>query len=1268
MKNLSIVLYLIIGLKLLGQNAIVGTGFSDGWGGSTCPTGNTNFNFLGASFGGSFGGTKTPTGSGNRYFRMGIAWDMTTAQRTINIGSDVAVIPNVKYNLNSSCTTSGAMFINVPSTAYRYTFKTRNAGTNPTGEFICFATIGNPTTVSSVISSPNTSNVSSTQAVLVKALVADTLPAGQGVYLRYTTNNWTSSTTLPMSYSTGIAQATIPAQAIGTTVNYYVFTSGNDLTISSSDVDFFTINANTNSGTNYSYQVSASPIVTVTPALPFHNDSVKIVFNAAGSALATATKIYLHAGVGTVANSPQSFSVSKGNWGQDDGIGQMTQVPGEPNKWEITLRSSLRDYFQITNEKDVFGLNFLFRNETGATKEDNNGNNYHYAVNPGNYFTLISPANLAQVIEVGSNIIISAYSANPVTSWILQDSTTAIPTTVYTQNGGNSFSYTITYPDATTRRYRLYANYADVSKYKTFNLTGYNAVNVAPRPSWVKPGINYHNDDSTKATLVLHAPTYTRYKKGTGTITGNATTPPKNIVHVIGDFNNWTPSESNKMKRDRDGWNGTTDSDNDDDRGDYWWITLENLQPKREYVFQYLIDGVLQIADPYSNKISDVEDQSIPSTVYPGLINYPPQANDRASVLQTDQDTFTWEAPSFIAPSNNNLHIYEMHFRDFTDESTYTAAIEKLDYIKGLGINAVHVLPVSEFEGNSSWGYNPNFYFAADKAYGPANLLKKFIDECHKKQILVFNDLVLNHTFYSNAMAKMYWNSTLNRPDNLNPWLNPTHKMVRNTAGHWGADWNHESEHTQLMVDSIIGYWLSEYKFDGFRFDFTKGFGQTNPEDFPPGDDWASAYNQDRVDLLKRMVNKMWQKYPNSVAIFEHLATSSEDKVLADHGILMWSGVGHHNAVKNFILGYAADNPDIYQSGYYNALGRNFTFANWMSYPESHDEERLAYELFQNFNGIKNTTNVIDRLKLAYGFNLLLPGPRMLWQFGELGYDVSINFNGRTGEKPVRWEYYTDAKRKELYNLISRILKLRSKVNLFGTTPDYGNINFGANAIDQPRVMRLSSPDNKHAIVVGNLDPNNPRNVAPNFDVTGTWYRYNGVLDESEYVVTNANQNSTYTLQPSEFILFTNVKIDRCNDVRSIADSGPYTLRNAVDCASEGDTVNIEYPVFGQIISLNSPISLNKNLYLKGFQNSSIEINGTTLSSPLFTIMSGKTVHLNGMKIICASGNIDGRCIVNSGHLHLQNIEVNDGNFPTGSSILNSANGTLIINKGVSIK
>ncbi|MBK8825690.1 MAG: hypothetical protein IPO26_03045 [Saprospiraceae bacterium] len=1256
-------LYLIFVVQGFGQNGFR-SGPEQGWGLGW----NTTDYWSGTGFGSTFGKTYQNTaGSGNRYFRLYTDWSNQTREHGPTGSNDI----NIPFNTISTLETwsgSKAYYVNVGNTAFNYVFRSRNGdGITNTPSVIIIEVQGEIRNVSLVAQSPSPTGVTNSSAVTVNASVSGSLSAGQGIYLRYTTDNWTNSTILPMTGSGTSYMVNIPAQSSGTTVKYYIFTSGAGMTIAHNDADFVTINGNTNNGANYQYTVlGGSSAVTINPGFPNDTENVVVTFDATGTALADADKVYMHAGISATLSNPSLFQYTTGNWGQDDGIGEMTETSA--NNWTISL-TSLRSYFNVPEADDIFGLNLLFRNANGTLKEDLSGANYFFSVDPGNYFVLTAPENEFSFLPVGQNMSLAATANSGPTTWTLKEIdpiTNVDINTITTQSGGISFTYNLNVSTLNLKKYKLIADFNGELKSKTFKIQGYNPVTEAARPSWTQPGINYHSNDPTKATLVLQAPVFTNYKKGTGIVSGTGTTTPKTVVYVLGDFNNWTPSEAYKMNRDRDGWDGMTDGDNDGDHGDYWWIELTNLTPGQEYVFQYLVDGSIQVADPYANKISDPDDGQIPNAVYPNLITYRPQAEDRASVLQTNQPAFLWTAPEFDHVTDQKLQIYEMHFRDFTDEGTYLAAIQKLDYIKGLGINAIHVMPISEFEGNSSWGYNPNFYFAADKAYGTATDLKLFIDECHKRKMLVFNDLVLNHAFYSNVMARMYWNTADNKPASENPWFNPDHKMVADPGGWWGADWNHESEHTQKMVDRILDFWLQEFNFDGFRFDFTKGFGQTAPDSSDP---WASSYDQDRIDLLLRMVNGMKSRNPGSVVIFEHLAWASEDKVLADQGILMWSGVGHHNALKAFVLGYNGDNTNIYESGIYNTTGRNFNDANWMSYGESHDEERLGYELMQFYNGVRNSSNMIDRLKIAYGFNLLMPGPRMLWEFGELGYDVCINYNGRTGEKPVHWDYYDDAKRRELHTLISKIFKIRNEQNIFATTPDYGNIGLGAGNIATPRVMRLSSGTGSsaaHVIAVANLDVNSSHTLSPGYDVTGTWYKYNGTpaTDGTSFMVNNVSDS--YTLSPSEMLIFTNFPIDSCTDVRSNADSGNYTLRNAIACAPENGVVNIEYPVYGQTINLATPIHIDKNITILGFPSMQINISGASLNQSVFTIATGKTVTFNGISITCSQGNSDGRCLINDGHLTLDAVKFMDiYGSTTGSSVINQSAGTIQIKSNV---
>ena len=1248
---------------------------ADGWG-----TGWSSTDYwVGTGFGNTYGKTyQNTSGSGNRYFRLYTDWSGN--QRTHGpiesdcmTASDEIITTGAQKNLDTwgGCK---AYYINVSNTTDRYVFRTRfGDGISNTPHLVVFKVEGAIQNVSLVSQSPTSTAVTSSAPVIITSNLSGTFSTGQGVYLRFTTNNWSSSTIIPMTGSNSTYTASIPAQISGTVVKYYVFTSGSGLTIGHGDADFYTINGNNNNGANYQYTVlTSSSAVSVTPSNPTENVPVTITFDATGTPLAGATKVYLHSGVSSTESSPTTFNHTIGNWGQDNNIGLMTNIGG--NNWSINITAGLRSYYNVPSEKDIFGLNFLFRSADGTLKEDNNGSNFYNAVNPGNYFKITSPSNNPQFSPVGSTLSIDVTSPLSPAIWTLDEIDPLNGNLIQNLVTGNTndqiFTYGLPIINTNQRKFRISADYGSgIIKVKTFVLQGYNNVNIASKPVGTKPGINYHLSDATKATLVLHAPKYTRYLKGTGILGGTNTSAAKNVVYVVGDFNNWTPSEAYKLNRD-------TVINGVNDRGDYWWITLDGLTPGQEYVFQYLIDGNIKVADPYSFKISDPDDHQISSAIYPGLISYRPQAVDRASVLQTNKQQYNWTAPPFTKPTTDRLNIYELHFRDFTEEGTYLAAISKLDYIKGLGINAIHVMPVSEFEGNSSWGYNPNFYFAADKAYGTENDLKLFIDECHKRQIQVFNDVVLNHAFYSNVMAKMYWNTAENKPANDNPWFNSNHKMVRNPGGHWGADWNHESEHVQTMVDSILGYWLKEFKFDGFRFDFTKGFGQTDPNDFPSGDDWASSYNLDRIDLLKRMVNRMWNVYPGSVAIFEHLANSDEDRVLANHGILMWSGVGHHNDLKRFILGYPNDDTNIYESGIYSTASRFFSKKNWMSYGESHDEERLGYELMQYFNGTKSTANMIDRLKIAYGFNLFLPGTRMLWQFGELGYEVSINYNGRTGEKPVRWNYYDEPKRRELYRFISYIFQIRNKYNIYSTFTDGnvglvdGNIDLGANNLDKPRIMRLSSDQGKHAIIIANLHTTSSYAVPVYYDVTGTWYKYNGSSAIDGKTLQVSNISSSDTLEPSETILLTNFPLDICTNVTNSSNDGDFSLRYALECAMDGETITLDNVIPSSTINITEPLILNKNITIRGLQGADINIDGSMINNQsLFQIMAGKSITIENVDVNCSQGNINGRCLLNNGgNIILKDVEFIDSTSNTsGNSVYNSA-GTIDVQNNLTIK
>src|SRR5690606_16777280 len=186
----------------------------------------------------------------------------------------------------------------------------------------------------------------------------------------------------------------------------------------------------------------------------------------------------------------------------------------------------------------------------------------------------------------------------------------------------------------------------------------------------------------------------------------------------------------------------------------------------------------------------------ISSASYPELKSYPQSAlhNDwyfnRVAVFQTGQSPYTWQITDFQRPDKEELIIYELLIRDFFDSNnrTYQSLIDTVSYLKRLGINAVELMPIMEFNGNESWGYNPTFLFAPDKYYGSKEKLKKFIDKCHAEGIAVILDIAMNHHDMPNPYVMMDFNFDTGKPTSNNKWFNVDARHPFNVF----FDMNHE--------------------------------------------------------------------------------------------------------------------------------------------------------------------------------------------------------------------------------------------------------------------------------------------------------------------------------------------------------------------------------------------------------------------------------------------------------------------------------------------
>jgi len=568
----------------------------------------------------------------------------------------------------------------------------------------------------------------------------------------------------------------------------------------------------------------------------------------------------------------------------------------------------------------------------------------------------------------------------------------------------------------------------------------------------------------------------------------------------MGDFNNWLPDGNYQMKRGTD--NAT------------WWIELTGLTPGQQYRFQYLVDGSMRIADPLSTLVLDAgNDQYIPASTYPNLLPYPTgKTSGAVSVLQTAQTPFNWQALDYERPKKTDLVIYELLMRDFIDAHDYQNLTDTLDYLERLGITAIELMPVNEFDGNNSWGYNPAFHKALDKYYGTAEAFKTLVDECHKRNIAVILDVVFNQASGSSPLAQLYWDAANSRPAVNNPWLNPvaTHPFsVFN-------DFNHESNATRNYVKNCLKYWLTEFKVDGFRFDLSKGFTQKNTGTNVGA--WG-LYDGGRIATLKGYADYMWSVDPTSYVILEHFADNLEEKELSNYGMMLWGNM--HGSYKETALGFnlTASQTDL---SWVSWQQRAWTKPHLIGYFESHDEERIAFDCanYGNSNGnynIKWLPYYTLRIELINNLFYPVPGPKMLWEFGELAYDFSINYcedgtinnNCRLSPKPIRWDYRNEPYRRRLRDVTAALLHLRKNYDVFETTDYQIDLDPGTG-----RTIRLNSVDmNVH--VVANVGLTSTT-VTPDFQHTGTWYEYytGQTLD-----VTSVN--APLTMAPGEYRLYT---------------------------------------------------------------------------------------------------------------------------------------------------
>ncbi|WP_396187080.1 alpha-amylase family glycosyl hydrolase [Flavobacterium sp.] len=851
---------------------------------------------------------------------------------------------------------------------------------------------------------------------------------------------------------------------------------------------------------------------TTTPSPALAEGSVTINFNKTGTPLAATTVIYAHIGVNV---NGTRWSNVKGNWGTTSAP-LLTLVSGTTYKLDLT--PDLYTYFGVPTTSSITEICVVFRNANGSLQTSPD-----YFLPVGDFqVSLTSPVvNSNSIIGSGESLSIAASNTNGNADYNLFANGTSINTFT-----GSSYSFVDT-NILVNKSYDLQIKQGTTTFSKKFSVIVNPAAVPEIIPAGLVDGINYKAGDPTKATLVLDV-------------------PGKDFIYVAGSFNNWQPGTTFAMKKDATA--GSTK----------FWLELTGLVSGTNYTYQYwVVDQtpiagspvLVKTADPYSTLVLSKEDDPwIPAGNYPNLPAYPVGQDREVTVLQTGQTPYAWSTATtnFVKPEKDKLVVYEALVRDFDANRSYQNLIDRIDYFKNLKVNAIELMPVMEFEGNESWGYNTSFHMALDKAYGTSSKFKEFIDLCHQNGIAVILDVVLNHAFGRNPMDRMWMNDPdgdgWGGPAADNPYFNTVPRHSYNV----GNDFNHQSAYTKNYTKRVVKQWIEEYKIDGFRWDLTKGFTQNCAS----GDACTNSYQQDRVDVLREYADYSWSLDPSHIIIFEHLGNDNEEQQWANYrigetpskGILMWGKMTE--AYNELSMGYNNSKNNFERMGY-DAHG--FTGKRVIGYAESHDEEVLMYKNLtfgQSANpahNVKNLNTALSRMSAIGAVSLLVPGPKMIWQFGDLGWNNSIwtcnngvvnsDYDGgvppgdcKLDKKPQpQWvnNWLGDVNRNKIYFDWAKMITLKTTEPIF-------NANITANSgfdiqsgnTFTPRLFiwddTMLSTQLKNVVVLTNFDVNT-QNVIPNFPYTGTWYN---LMDNTSFEVTSTT--ATISIEAGGFRIYGN--------------------------------------------------------------------------------------------------------------------------------------------------
>lgn len=529
---------------------------------------------------------------------------------------------------------------------------------------------------------------------------------------------------------------------------------------------------------------------------------------------------------------------------------------------------------------------------------------------------------------------------------------------------------------------------------------------------------------------------------------------------------------------------------------DTWWIELD--LPGGEYEYEYLLINGNKIADPFSRRLTNGKTRI---EIGPGGIS--------------TADDFIWSSNDYIRPSLDTLIIYELHVDDFSaqgnGQGTFLDVIDRLDHLKMAGINAIELLPITEFPGTHSWGYDPQLMSAVEENYGTPEEFMRLVDEAHSRGIAVIIDLVWNHIKSTSPIWEI-------QPDyDLNPYIKLHTDLNPNEAeGSWGMlDWDHFNPNTIDYINRVNKIWVDEYRVDGFRFDamYMIGWDMQQQEYGIPA--WSTELrNHDPT------IYQIAEHLPSNPWLIENTDLSSgwhdsfHDRLLNDvHGqslstmSIMRQIVGLHEY---------SDWSDPYNSR-----------TQAVKYMVSHDEQSILQEMV-TFNSYSiEEARSRDKFYATILFTSL--GIPMLFQGQEFGLQTGWDDDNNNGNyddeklqyRPVDWSLLnTDIGQSHLEHY-SKLAKLRKSNPAFYEGTFYDLYRYTSQKVIVYG-YKDESPNNNddQVVVVANFSSLERTIENVPFLSSGIWY--DALNPTNVITIDEDNYYDEYSIPAKSAIVFTN--------------------------------------------------------------------------------------------------------------------------------------------------